>query len=74
MSESAAARHTTPPTPERWRATPELCQLIECLIDTAAVPYEATLSDVRNAIVEGIFICDGEVLYPQGRTFLIKID
>jgi hypothetical protein len=52
-------------------ATPELCQVIESLIGTKAVPPAATLSELRNVLVEGIFIGDGEMLYPQDRTFLV---
>jgi len=54
-------------------ASPELRQLIESLIDSAAVPPSATLSDVRRVVLEGgIFIGDGELLFAQDRTFLLN--
>ena len=57
--------------PERRRAIPELRQVIQSLLDGSAVPPEATLIDVRNVLQNGIFISDGELLYPQDRTFLV---
>jgi hypothetical protein len=52
-------------------ATPELCQVIESLVETRAVPPMVNLGELRKALVEGIFIGDGEMLYPQDRTFLV---
>lgn len=72
MDESTRVSHTSPSAPEPpRRATPELRQIIESLLDTSAVPSEATLSDVRKVLQNGIFISDGEMLYPQDRTFLV---
>jgi hypothetical protein len=70
MNESTSAGHSEPRT-EPARATPELCQVIDSLIESAAVPPEGTLNDIRKLLVDGIFTSDGEMLYPQDRTFLV---
>jgi len=71
MDESTGAGHATAPPTEPPRATPELCQVIESLIESAAALPEGTLSDIRKLLMDGIFTSDGEVLYPQDRTFLV---
>ncbi|MGZ5095120.1 MAG: hypothetical protein ACXWCY_29665 [Burkholderiales bacterium] len=54
-------------------ATPELCQVIDSLIDSSDVSAEATLSEIRAVLSgEGIFLSgEGELLHPHDRTFLV---
>src|SRR5512144_3292691 len=71
MDESpGASLVNVPPRPVNL-ATPELCQVIESLMETRAVPPTVNLGELRKVLVEGIFIGDGEMLYPQDRTFLV---
>ena len=61
----------------RMSATPELCQVIDSLVASETVPAAATLCDIREVVVDGgIFLSgEGELLYPQDRTFLaIELD
>ena len=54
-------------------ATPELCQVIDSLIDSFDVSAEATLSEIRSVVLgDSIFLSgEGELLHPQDRTFLV---
>jgi len=55
------------------QATPELSQVIGSLIESAAVPPQPTLSDIRAVVIDGgIFVSgEGELLYSQDRTSLV---
>ena len=66
MDESTGAGHATAPLPEPPRATPELCQVIESLIESAAALPEGTLSDIHKLLMDGIFTSDGEVHLVHG--------
>ena len=72
MDKSTAGRHMSLAAREARHASTELCQVIESLICAAAVPPASTLSEVRKAVLDGIFIGNGEMLYPQDRTFLVS--
>ena len=60
-------------TQTMMRATPELRQVIESLVESSAVPPEPTLRELRAVLLgDGIFLSgEGELLHPQDRTFLV---